>query len=264
VFVLDRAGITGDDGASHHGILDLALSLRIPTMTVLAPSLRGGPRGAAARAVDLDGPVLLRFPKGTVVTADDLGIDGGPGVDRGSPPASCATASDVCVLAVGDRVGPGARGRGPARPRTASRRRSGTCAACGPPTRHAGRAAAAPLVVTVENGLVGGGAGSGARRPDRRARRGPAGPAGAAARRARRLPAARQAGPHPGRARARRAGIAAATRKVLADDADRATVRSVRGGSRGRCTDRSAGAVAPRRASVDHARPNEERTCCGT
>ena len=38
VFVLDRAGITGDDGPSHHGILDLALALSIPGMTVFAPS----------------------------------------------------------------------------------------------------------------------------------------------------------------------------------------------------------------------------------
>src|SRR5919202_3176543 len=38
VFCLDRAGITGDDGPSHHGILDLALCLKIPGMTVFAPS----------------------------------------------------------------------------------------------------------------------------------------------------------------------------------------------------------------------------------
>src|SRR5213076_672286 len=38
VFALDRAGITGDDGPSHHGVLDLALCLRIPGMTVFAPS----------------------------------------------------------------------------------------------------------------------------------------------------------------------------------------------------------------------------------
>src|SRR6202034_4611139 len=38
VFVLDRAGITGDDGPSHHGILDLSLALAIPDMAVFAPS----------------------------------------------------------------------------------------------------------------------------------------------------------------------------------------------------------------------------------
>ncbi|MHB1536881.1 MAG: 1-deoxy-D-xylulose-5-phosphate synthase, partial [Acidimicrobiales bacterium] len=38
VFALDRAGITGPDGPSHHGVLDMALCLKIPGMTVLAPS----------------------------------------------------------------------------------------------------------------------------------------------------------------------------------------------------------------------------------
>ena len=38
VFCLDRAGITGDDGASHHGVYDMALLTQVPGMTVLAPS----------------------------------------------------------------------------------------------------------------------------------------------------------------------------------------------------------------------------------
>src|SRR3954453_8996880 len=38
VFALDRAGITGDDGPSHHGILDMALLQKVPTMTIFAPS----------------------------------------------------------------------------------------------------------------------------------------------------------------------------------------------------------------------------------
>ena len=38
VFALDRAGITGDDGPSHHGVLDMALCLKVPGMTVFAPS----------------------------------------------------------------------------------------------------------------------------------------------------------------------------------------------------------------------------------
>ena len=38
VFVFKSAGITGDDGPSHHGLLDIALCLAIPNMTVFAPS----------------------------------------------------------------------------------------------------------------------------------------------------------------------------------------------------------------------------------
>ena len=38
VFCLDRAGITGDDGASHHGVLDMVLLSKVPGMTIFAPS----------------------------------------------------------------------------------------------------------------------------------------------------------------------------------------------------------------------------------
>src|SRR5262249_34142049 len=38
VFCIDRAGVTGEDGPSHHGVLDLALLTKVPGMTVLAPS----------------------------------------------------------------------------------------------------------------------------------------------------------------------------------------------------------------------------------
>jgi len=64
-FVLDRAGITGDDGASHHGMWDLSLLQLVPGMRVAAPrdaaTLREELREALA--VD-DGPTALRFPKG--------------------------------------------------------------------------------------------------------------------------------------------------------------------------------------------------------
>ena len=65
VFALDRAGITGDDGPSHHGVLDMALCLKIPGMTIFAPSSAAGPAGHAAhRAGDLEGPAAIRYPKG--------------------------------------------------------------------------------------------------------------------------------------------------------------------------------------------------------
>jgi len=66
-FVLDRAGITGEDGASHHGMWDLSLLQVVPGMRVAAPrdaaSLRAELREALAVA---DGPTAVRFPKGPV------------------------------------------------------------------------------------------------------------------------------------------------------------------------------------------------------
>ena len=63
VFVLDRAGITGDDGPSHHGILDLALALSIPGMTVFAPSSAEEVEPMLRAALELPGPSTLRVPK---------------------------------------------------------------------------------------------------------------------------------------------------------------------------------------------------------
>jgi 1-deoxy-D-xylulose-5-phosphate synthase len=75
VFALDRAGITGDNGASHHGVLDLALCLRIPGMTVFAPSSAQELRVMLDTALDLSGPASIRYPTGSArhVAADQVG-----------------------------------------------------------------------------------------------------------------------------------------------------------------------------------------------
>jgi 1-deoxy-D-xylulose-5-phosphate synthase len=99
VLVLDRAGITGDDGPSHHGVLDMALSLSIPGMTVFAPSSAPEVEVMLAEALTLDGPSVIRFPKTPA-----------PWVKRGSVgsglQARCTRTGDgsVCILAVGKMV----------------------------------------------------------------------------------------------------------------------------------------------------------------
>ena len=66
-FVLDRAGITGDDGPSHHGIWDLALTGIVPTLHVAAPRDGAILRETLHEALDIsDAPSLIRFPKGPV------------------------------------------------------------------------------------------------------------------------------------------------------------------------------------------------------
>jgi 1-deoxy-D-xylulose-5-phosphate synthase len=159
VFVLDRAGITGDDGPSHHGILDLALSLRIASMTVLTPSHAEDLEDLLRAAARLDGPVAVRFPKGAAVTAADLGLEAA-GAPAGLGARRVREGADVCLLAVGDRVGAaveaadllGAEGIAAAVWDVRSVRPADP--------RMLGVAAESPLVVTVENGLVGGGAGA--------------------------------------------------------------------------------------------------------
>jgi len=158
VFALDRAGVTGDDGPSHHGILDLALGLRIPGMTVLAPSHEEDLRALLTEALDAEGPVLVRFPKGSVRSAADLGIDGV--APRGLASRRLRDGEDVCMLAVGDRV---------AAALEAARTLEGEgiqasvwdVRSVRPVDAHLLDAAArSGLVVTIENGVLGGGAGA--------------------------------------------------------------------------------------------------------
>ncbi len=63
VFVFDRSGITGDDGPSHHGLLDLALCLAIPNMTVFAPSSAAEVEVMLRTALSLSAPAAIRYPK---------------------------------------------------------------------------------------------------------------------------------------------------------------------------------------------------------
>lgn len=66
-FVLDRAGITGDDGPSHNGIWDLALTGIVPTLHVAAPRDGERVRETLREALDISyAPTLIRFPKGAI------------------------------------------------------------------------------------------------------------------------------------------------------------------------------------------------------
>ncbi len=154
VFVFDRAGITGPDGASHHGVMDMSLTLRIPTMTVLAPACQQDlPVLLGAAVHDVAGPVALRFPRGTAI---DLPVGAGEGLH-----SRCVReGADVAIVSVGDRLGASLE----AADRLAE---EGVDAAvwdvrCVKPIDPdlLDGIAGAPLVVTVENGFVHGGAGS--------------------------------------------------------------------------------------------------------
>jgi 1-deoxy-D-xylulose-5-phosphate synthase len=63
VFVFDRAGITGDDGPSHHGTLDMALCLAIPNVTIFAPSSGAEVAEMLTTALSMSTPTAIRFPK---------------------------------------------------------------------------------------------------------------------------------------------------------------------------------------------------------
>jgi len=66
-FMLDRAGITGDDGPSHHGMWDMALVRHVPTLRLAAPRDEATLRAAFRQALDVcDAPTVVRYPRGSV------------------------------------------------------------------------------------------------------------------------------------------------------------------------------------------------------
>ena len=100
-FVLDRAGITGDDGPSHHGIWDLALTGIVPNMHVGAP--RDGARLKeilrACIAIS-DAPSMIRFPKGAV-PADISALERFQGIDVLHKGAT----EQVLIISIGSMAG---------------------------------------------------------------------------------------------------------------------------------------------------------------
>jgi 1-deoxy-D-xylulose-5-phosphate synthase len=100
VFVLDRAGITGDDGPSHHGVLDLALTLSIPGMTVFAPSAAEEVEPMLRTALSLPGPSSIRYPKGVARHIDPADVGSGLSARR-----LRQGDGSVCLLGVGKMVG---------------------------------------------------------------------------------------------------------------------------------------------------------------
>jgi 1-deoxy-D-xylulose-5-phosphate synthase len=71
VFCIDRAGLVGEDGSTHHGMLDLAFLRTIPNLRIMAPSGAAQLRDALHTALALnDGPVAIRYPRGRVPACD--------------------------------------------------------------------------------------------------------------------------------------------------------------------------------------------------
>jgi 1-deoxy-D-xylulose-5-phosphate synthase len=99
IFCLDRAGLVGEDGATHHGIFDLAYLRAIPNMIVFAPRNEIELRNIMYTAqLGLNSPIAIRYPRGRGITVDWKAsftkIDIGRGVQL-------KQGKDVAVLSVG-------------------------------------------------------------------------------------------------------------------------------------------------------------------
>ncbi|MGI9600598.1 MAG: 1-deoxy-D-xylulose-5-phosphate synthase [Acidimicrobiales bacterium] len=98
VFCLDRAGITGDDGASHHGVLDMVLCTKVPGMTVMAPSSYQELQTMLVDAVEMcDGPVAIRWPKTAARNIEEHEIGSGLAARKSRQ----GSGAKLCLIGVG-------------------------------------------------------------------------------------------------------------------------------------------------------------------
>ena len=95
VLCIDRAGIVGNDGATHHGLLDLAYLRPIPNMVIGAPMTANDLKQMMRMAQEMDTPVAIRYPRGKSINRTDL-----PPVVLGQ--AVCVKpGNEVAVLSIG-------------------------------------------------------------------------------------------------------------------------------------------------------------------
>lgn len=99
VFAIDRAGVVGSDGPTHHGSFDLSYLRTIPNVTILAPSCAQDLRDMLKSALyDIPGPVFIRYPRGNAPGADETVDASGRAAFL---PQLCREGSQVLLLSVG-------------------------------------------------------------------------------------------------------------------------------------------------------------------
>ena len=103
-FCLDRGGIAGGDGPTHHGLLDIAYLRGVPNMVVMAPKDEGEMRDMMRTMIEHTGPAAMRYPRGSGVGAD---VEREPQLlEIGKAELLRDAGSDVCIVAYGSMVHP--------------------------------------------------------------------------------------------------------------------------------------------------------------
>jgi len=96
IFCIDRAGVTGPDGASHHGLLDMMLLSKVPGMTMFAPSSYQELQQMFSDALEItSGPIAIRYPRTPAPSVGESEVGNGLKARRVSE------GNDVCILSVG-------------------------------------------------------------------------------------------------------------------------------------------------------------------
>jgi 1-deoxy-D-xylulose-5-phosphate synthase len=102
-FALDRAGIVGGDGPTHHGLLDIAYLRPMPNMIVMAPKDEGEMRDMMLTAIEHPGPAALRYPRGSGTGAD---IKREPEILEVGKAEVLREGGEVAIVAYGSMVQP--------------------------------------------------------------------------------------------------------------------------------------------------------------
>jgi 1-deoxy-D-xylulose-5-phosphate synthase len=103
VFALDRAGLVGEDGPTHHGVFDIAFTRSIPNLVVMAPADEDELADMLATALDLGVPCAMRYPR-----AHGLGVSlkKEPSILPVGTATMASEGEDVLIIAVGSMVAP--------------------------------------------------------------------------------------------------------------------------------------------------------------
>ncbi|MBU0615408.1 MAG: 1-deoxy-D-xylulose-5-phosphate synthase [Nanoarchaeota archaeon] len=100
VFAIDRAGLVGDDGPTHHGAYDLSFLRNIPNLTIMAPKDEKELGSMLKAALEAKGPVAIRYPRGSCCGA----LAGELKSTEIGKAMVCAGGSNLVIFAVGSMV----------------------------------------------------------------------------------------------------------------------------------------------------------------
>ena len=102
VFAIDRGGIVGEDGSTHHGLFDLSYLRCLPNMVIMAPADENELQHMLATAIEHDGPTAIRYPRGSATGASIDEVFKSLPIGKGK---LLESGDDILILAIGKSVG---------------------------------------------------------------------------------------------------------------------------------------------------------------